>query len=407
MTRRVFALLIGLTTLGVVVLFVPAVLAVRKTASEAQEVTLVAFASDAGRLYEDTGQLKSDDEHVVGVYSPDQVLIAGEGPEPPDRAVVGAYAGEAVHDDGEAVMVVGIPVAGGEVLRVEESSASWRERANAAVLRLAGVALLVIAGAVGAAFYLSRRLSRPLVALADSARRLGEGDFTVRAHASGLPELDAVSDTLNHTADQLGRLVDRERRLTADLAHQLRTPVAGMRLAIEAEFESPREDREEILRELHDAVDRMDAVSASLITLYRDGRSRGGRVDVVERVGAASARWATQVGAAGRCIDTVVGEPTFTDVKAGAIDATLDVLIDNALVHGVGTIVVSTWSDEHGVHLAVEDEGSFLPDESGHRDELHGVGLSLADAVMSAEGASMHLASASPTRFEVSLPRVD
>ena len=408
MKRRVFLGLMFTTTAAVVVLFTIAVMALGRVAAEGHEVALVSFGADVTRSFEDDGVLIPDPVRTAGVYSPEGVLIDGEGPMPPDRAVIGALEGATVHDDGDNVMIVAIPMDDGMVMRVEEPNSLWRGDARRAMIEVALVSLAVLFVAFITAALIARRFTGKVAALADTAKLLGEGDFLARAEMSGMPELDEVATTLNHTADQLGRLVERERRLTADLAHQLRTPVAGMRLALEAEMEAPRDDHRVILDELIDAVDRLDAVSTSLVTLYRDGTSHRDSVDVGERVHAAIDRWHHQVVSADRALAlTPFAEAAvLAPVRAGAIDAALDVLIDNALVHGTGAIRVSCRAEPHGIHIVVQDDGTFV--RHAPTDSMsHGVGLSLADAVVSAEGGSVQLVSMSPTRFDIMLPLAD
>ena len=97
---------------------------------------------------------------------------------------------------------------------------------------------LIAAAAVGAsavlAFALARWVSRPLAELDASARRLGGGELAARAAASaGPPELRRLAASFNTMASRLETLVHGHRAMVADVSHQLRTPLAALRLRLD------------------------------------------------------------------------------------------------------------------------------------------------------------------------------
>jgi HAMP domain-containing protein len=87
------------------------------------------------------------------------------------------------------------------------------------------VALLAIAGTV----LLSRRVLRPIATLTAASERLGEGDLSRRVPAKGRDELATLARSFNRMADSLQRGEDRQRRMVADVAHELRSPLANLR----------------------------------------------------------------------------------------------------------------------------------------------------------------------------------
>jgi two-component system OmpR family sensor kinase/two-component system sensor histidine kinase BaeS len=106
------------------------------------------------------------------------------------------------------------------------------------VSRLTQAALVggALAGALalGLALLLAARLTRPLEALASAAARLGGGDLSPRVAPQGGAEIAAVGQAFNQMADSLQALEQSRRALTADIAHELRTPLAVQRAALEA-----------------------------------------------------------------------------------------------------------------------------------------------------------------------------
>jgi two-component system sensor histidine kinase BaeS len=92
------------------------------------------------------------------------------------------------------------------------------------------VALLALAGTA----LLSRRVLRPIGVLTRAAHRLGAGDLSLRVPAVGRDELAQLARSFNRMADSLQRGEERQRRLVADVAHELRTPLANLRGYLEA-----------------------------------------------------------------------------------------------------------------------------------------------------------------------------
>lgn len=93
-----------------------------------------------------------------------------------------------------------------------------------------GVAALAVAGSV----LLSRRVLRPIRALTTASRRLGAGDLRERVPVAGRDELAGLANSFNRMGDSLQQGEERQRRLVADVAHELRTPLANVRGYLEA-----------------------------------------------------------------------------------------------------------------------------------------------------------------------------
>ncbi len=254
------------------------------------------------------------------------------------------------------------------------------------------------------------RLAGPLEEVAASALRLGDGDFSVRSRRSGVPEIDAVGAALDSTAGRLGALLDRERAFTADVSHQLRTSLAGLRLEPEAALEDPGRDQRAAIVAGIAAADRLQGTVEDLLALARDTRREPAELDVDGLLADADVQWRDLGNGRRLRIDRREDAPAAR-ASAAAVRQVVSVLLDNAAVHGRGTVTVT--ARETGGVLAVDvaDEGSGIDRPESELFERrspaahgHGIGLALARSLAEAEGGRLRLTRPSPPTFTLLLP---
>lgn len=443
MRTRILLGTLVLTTLTIAAFFVPAAIALDAAERDAQELELQREAADAAALLgarqvereqaeqeepeerdddasggdDDAGAgpqeriapAGAEEDHLFGLYGADGRLLLGIGPARGGGPVRSALEGRAATARVGDLRVAAVPLADGGALRAAEPAAEADERARRAILGLALAALVAMAIAVVASWLLAQRLTRPLRALRRSASRLGGGDFTVAVAPTGVAEVDDVGAALATSASRIGALVARERRLTADTSHQMRTPLAGLRLALEAELASPRADPSEVLRESLGAVERLEATVGALADLARD-EEPGARVAVDEAAGAVADRWGDLLRRAGRGLEVDARSGAVIAARRSALDTILDVLVDNAFHHGRGVVTVTAGAEGGSAWLDVADEGRCEVDDEalfGRRLSTAGrtgIGLHLARTLAEAEGARLRLRRAAPTTFQLVLP---
>ncbi|MEA2665525.1 MAG: hypothetical protein QOI11_2469 [Candidatus Eremiobacteraeota bacterium] len=188
----------------------------------------------------------------------------------------------------------------------------------------------------------------------------------------------------------------RERSFTADASHQLRTPLAALRLELET-LQLRSGDAPELTAALAQ-VDRLKTTIDTLLAVARDAPRGGGQADLSALLDDAESRWRGPLAADSRPFRTHVSPgPSVTAGAAPEVAREiLDVLIGNAHAHGRGGVDVSVSEIEGWPAIEVADEG---PGFSGDPEDAfarrpgegsgHGIGLSLARSLATAEGGRL------------------
>lgn len=327
-----------------------------------------------------------------------------------------------------------------ELMHSEEAYASANTIALGAALLIALTAGFVVT------WQLSRRMTQPLRDLATVATRLSNGDYSARApRPSAGPELDRLADTLNDVAERLESTEDTRRRLLADLAHEMRTPLAVIGAHLDGLEDGVTEWTPETARVLRDHTERLVRLSSDVAEVSRaeEGRlEERAIVDVsvgdlvraavegvrsefaakgVELVGAGGG--AAQVtGATG--VDVAAGLEVLVTVDRQRILQLLTNLLTNALRHtpAGGTVRVDAQTSGEHVELTVTDTGdgisaTHLPHVFERfyrgdtaRDREHGgsgIGLAIARGIAHAHRGTLTAYSAGPgmgATFTLTLP---
>jgi signal transduction histidine kinase len=272
--------------------------------------------------------------------------------------------------------------------------------------------LVVIAGAVTvlAAWLtglLAARLARPTEELAEAASRVGAGDPRPLGRRYGVADLDQVADGLDRSARRLSSLLAADRELAVDASHQLRTPLTALSMRLEemmAAADDPdvvREEGSAALTQLLSPARRATAASAALTGIDEIIRQQ-----VTE--------WEPTFRRARRKLVVIGVRGLQAHVTPGGLAQVLATLLDNALMHGGGTVTLQTSQSARSVVIEVRDEGKGIPPElvsrifersvSG-RPEGTGLGLALARTMAAADGGRVVLVKPKPATFAVFLPR--
>jgi len=177
--------------------------------------------------------------------------------------------------------------------------------------------------------------------------------------ASDVAEIDDIARALTVTAQRLGTALERERSFSADASHQLRTPVAALRLVLETELAAPRLSPQLALLDALGNVERLESTIEQLLALARDIEHAERTPLDVHRLGVdLQKRWFDPLAASRRRLEITIADdlPRVRASPAAVLHA-LDVLVDNAYRHGLGDVAVHARATTGGLAIDVSDEG--------------------------------------------------
>lgn len=385
----------------------------RAEISHVAEITALGATADLARGHPPNVLPATESDTSLAFYDVNGARVLGTGPAAADDIVRTALAGTRINDgDPGGDFTVAIPVSddgrtAGAVRASTPRTEAWT-RIVAAWLVMAALAGATLVAVWLVARRQAARLAAPLERLSAAAAGIGHGRLEAPA-SSGVPEIDDVAASLAQSARRVERTLARERAFSADASHQLRTPLAGLRLQLETALESPAQMRQAVTAAV-DAADRLERTMTDLLALSRDLPRPDQTLSLPDLFDELRRDHHPTLADTGRRLDiaTAADLPSAA-ASAPAIRQILGVLLDNALRHGRGTVTVEAREAAHALALDIADEGRVdAPDELFVRRSSaaagHGIGLALARSLTEAEGGRLLLSRRSPTTFTLLLP---
>lgn len=259
------------------------------------------------------------------------------------------------------------------------------------------------------AYLIAARINRPLRNLISAADQVARGAPVQKLPDDGLDELGRVSQTFNEMTDALARLDSERRLLLAGISHDLRTPLARMRLAVEMlpEADSLKpgmvqdiEDMDDIIRQFLDFV---RGVESELVQAVDLNHLAEGIVDRYRR--------------SGQPVITKFSTLPALSMRPQAMQRLLTNLLDNAFAYGHGPIEIATHANHETIKLSVFDRGPGIPEEEISRvlrpferlDKARGpeggsgLGLAIAGRIARLHGGTLSLHNREEGGLEVRL----
>jgi two-component system OmpR family sensor kinase/two-component system sensor histidine kinase BaeS len=273
-----------------------------------------------------------------------------------------------------------------------------------------------------------RSVVNPLARVMAAADAVAEGDFSVRVPERGSGEFGRLTRSFNRMVSELERADQQRRNLTADVAHELRTPLHIIQGNLEGIADGVYEADE-------DQIDRLLGETRQLSRLVEDLRTlslaeagqlpmKMERIEVGELLADVATSFSGQAESAGVDLQYSVrreADGLVIQGDAGRLDQVLSNLVANALDHTPpgGEIRISSASSQDGVQIEVADNGRGIADEDlpfifdrfwrgeGARQASSGLGLAIAQQLVQALGGTIGVESQlnEGTTFTIDLPK--
>ncbi len=287
---------------------------------------------------------------------------------------------------------------------VDDARFSQQQTRAAVLVALAAVPLAALFAGL-----ITVMILRPIRALSDGVSALTQRRFTARLPVDRGDELGRLAQGFNQLAEALERFDARQRQWLADIAHELRTPLAVLRGELEAVIDGVRPADGANVRSLHQESLRLSALVDDLHLL--SSAESGGLVlhrqsnDIATAVRDAGQRFARRYDDAGYALEVAVeGENALVaDIDLQRIEQVLANLLENALHHAQpGLVVLRASRCGSAIEISVCDAGPGVPEEMLPKlfDRLfradaararggNGLGLAICRSIVEAHGGSI------------------
>jgi signal transduction histidine kinase len=268
------------------------------------------------------------------------------------------------------------------------AAATWPPWLPSGGIGLAVLLLLLFAAVAAGAWPVVRRLTRRLEALKQGVEAFGAGALHQRVAEDGRDEVAALGASFNRAAARIEALLQSHRSLLANASHELRSPLARLKMAVAMVDEAPPAQREALRAEIRTNIGELDALVEEVLLASRlEAGAPLQRNDPVDLL-ALAAEEAARVQAG---VEVMDGQPLQVDGDERLLRRALRNLLENAQRYGGSTVELSVRRDAVGrAELCVCDRGPGVPEAwrerifeaffrlPGHAEREGGVGLGLA-----------------------------
>lgn len=269
-------------------------------------------------------------------------------------------------------LIYGAKLSGNAVLYISTPLEPLDATTNILSIQLIYVTIILLLLGFIIAFFISKKLSKPIVKITNIAGQLAGGDYSVKFEKGDYSEIDALSDTLNYTAHELSKAENLRRELIANISHDLRTPltmIKGYTEMIEEISGDDREKREKHLSVIKEETIRLEQLVSHILDLsvLQSGceNIQLQNINMSKTVKNILTRFEAFSEHNGYIIESYINHDQYVLADKLRIEQVLYNLIGNAINYaGEDKTVSISLSDMGGkIRFEVRDNGDGIPEE--------------------------------------------
>lgn len=278
------------------------------------------------------------------------------------------------------------------------------------------VTVITVLAALAAALILSAGLTKPIKKISAQAKELAKGDYEVEFNGSSVKEIDELSESLNYTKTELGKIDSLQKELVANISHDLRTPLTLISGYAEVMRDIPGEATDENLQVIIDESNRLTSLVSDVLDISKLSagvqQMNFEELDLIECIKSVIPRYNKLVEKNDYKIvfdsGDIVSAPVYAD-RTRLLQVIYN-LVNNAVSYTGEdkTVKIDVYEKENSFTVHITDSGEGIPEdklpyiwdryykvEKNHRRAQmgSGLGLSIVKQILDAHGAAYGVSS--------------
>ncbi|KMT22384.1 HAMP domain-containing sensor histidine kinase [Clostridium cylindrosporum] len=275
-------------------------------------------------------------------------------------------------------------------------------------VQLIYISLILILLSIVLAIFISRKISKPIININESAKKLAHGNYDTEFTGTGYLEIEELNDTLNYTARELSKVEDLRRELIANISHDLRTPLTMITGYAEVMRDIPGENTPENVQIIIDEARHLSTLVSDILDISKMQSGTQGlnisKFNITEAIREILKRYGKLIEKEGYSIEFLYDSDVYVNADEVKISQVIYNLINNAITYTGEDkkVIVSQNISSNKVKIEIVDTGQGIEEDMINHiwdryyksNKVHkrasigtGLGLSIVKAVLEMHGA--------------------